>query len=332
MSWIDRIVGPEGWLARVPWWVWAPVGWALLTIVNQGSLWAAGIDDIGTFRRISVTDPFYVIAPLLGYRLLSAAAVSAFDRFRPALAADDEQARRRLSTSPTASATIAMAVGGAIGVSAYFSDATYTAILDAASLTTAVWLIAGFLGFGLHIVLATLIVRQLRLVAALHRQATEIDLFRPAPVHAFASLTARSGTVVLVLALYSAFTDPSTFTNPVWRVVFVVAISLSAAAFFLPLSGLARRLRSEKQDLLDTVAARMSALRRDLYGAADRGSLTEVADLRTAMSALGEDQERIRKVSPWPWETATLRGFATTLLIPIATWLITNLLGETLGL
>ena len=30
-------------------------------------------------------------------------------------------------------------------------------------------------------------------------------------------------------------------------------------------------------------------------------------------------------------EGATLRGFLTTLLVPVTIWLVTNLLGETLG-
>lgn len=214
-------------------------------------------------------------------------------------------------------ATIGLVIGGVVGTAIYFSDPNYSEVVDASALSSIVWGVASFISFGMHVVLATLVVRQLILVSRLHRQATQIDLFRPGPVHAFATLTARAGIVVLILAVYSATTDPTTFTNPAWRVVFAVATALSAAAFFLPLSGLARRLRAEKRDLLDTVAGRMTALRSSLYAAVDRNALDELGNLRTAMAALGEDQDRIGKVSPWPWETATLRGFATTLLIPI---------------
>lgn len=53
-------------------------------------------------------------------------------------------------------------------------------------------------------------------------------------------------------------------------------------------------------------------------GASDR--------LATAQTALISQRDLIGRLSTWPWSTGTIRGFATTLLIPVAIWLITRLL------
>jgi len=47
---------------------------------------------------------------------------------------------------------------------------------------------------------------------------------------------------------------------------------------------------------------------------------------------LETERERIAGASTWPWEAKTLRGFATTLLLPLLTWLVTSVFGKVLDL
>jgi len=329
-SWIDRLADAIE-RSPLPWWALGAIVWAVFATVQAGVLWLTGTVEFGTYPFLTRAEAFYLVVPLLGYVYLSRFARRSFDRFRPALDIDDASAadyRHRISSTPAHLAWVWFVVGGVPGAMSLLVDAGNYEQYLVSPITTGVWLTLAFVAFGLNIVVAALIIRQLRLVAKLHRAAKHIDLFRPEPLHAFASLTARAGVLVLVNAVYSALTDPATFTNPVWRIVWFLASGLAAAAFFLPLLGLARRLREEKRVMLDRSAARLSAITQDLNGAVDSRDLGRVGDLRTGLTALVEVHERIRKVSPWPWDTGTIRGFATTLIIPITTWFLTNLLNR----
>ena len=48
--------------------------------------------------------------------------------------------------------------------------------------------------------------------------------------------------------------------------------------------------------------------------------------METAIGTLIRERELFAKISTWPWDPGTFRGFASTLLLPIFLWLITRLL------
>jgi hypothetical protein len=51
-----------------------------------------------------------------------------------------------------------------------------------------------------------------------------------------------------------------------------------------------------------------------------------IGDLETALKALTSERLLVRSISTWPWDPGTLRGFVSTLLVPIVLWLVTRLL------
>ena len=337
MNAFDRVVGPDGWLARIPWWVWVPLGWVIILLVVATPVWVSGVTKFPGFDQVTLAAPAYFVGPLAAIVYLTTTAGEAFSRFRPALGAEAEDdiaawQRRITSVHPQAAWLSLVIGGGLLAVGTYLDPLTPTGeMMRTSGLTTVVWGILIPIGFGLSLVLAGLITRQIRVVTAAHSRATEIDLFRPQPLHSFASLTARAGVVFLFLIIYSALTDPSTFESRANFGAFAVGVVLAGATFFLPLIGMRNRLRQEKIRLRDEAAARLSALTAEMHAAIDERRLDEVGDLKTSLEVLTAEQQRIKKVSAWPWETATLRGFLSTLLVPVTIWLVTNLLGETLG-
>ena len=50
------------------------------------------------------------------------------------------------------------------------------------------------------------------------------------------------------------------------------------------------------------------------------GDTDAIARSRLTVGALAEYQTALSKVSTWPWDPGTVRGFGTALLIPIAVW------------
>lgn len=334
-SFMDRIAGPEGWLSHIPWWVWVPAGWFVTLILTQAGAWIDGSLPLLEFQREAVASPFYFVAPVAGYAYLTHAARLAFDRFRPALAVTDDEAagyRHRISSTRPLPALLPFLIGGAVFAIVTYADTSTGELMRSSGLNTATWSVFNFASFGFHFALAALIIGQIRLVTRLHREAAVIDLFRPDPVHAFASLTSRAGAVVIVLIMYSVLTDPATFENQAYLGISTTGIVLGIATFLLPLLGLRNRLTREKDRLRDEVAARLSVLTEEMHEAIDARRLSAVGELKTSLDVLVSEQQRIRKISAWPWETATLRGFATTLIVPVTIFLITSLLSETLGL
>jgi hypothetical protein len=50
----------------------------------------------------------------------------------------------------------------------------------------------------------------------------------------------------------------------------------------------------------------------------------EVAPIRESIAALRDEADALRAASTLPWEPRTFRGFATSLLLPVVTWLVTD--------
>lgn len=332
-SWIDTLV-QWGTTRRIPWWVLVAGFWALDVVLMSAVKWWDGSLPAGHLFERSV-DSFYGFAGLCGYGILSRTAETTFDRFRPALEITDAEAgrlRSRLATMSFRSGLVIAIVGPILGIVALVSDPS---IVDLVGSSVASTLVIGALAYVIGVTFATVgfvqLSRQLVQVTRLHRRAAHIDVFHPDPAHAFSTLTARGGVLVLAVVAYSMLTDPSTFTNPVWYVGTVVGLVLAVFAFFAPLRGMHRRLQIEKRELLDRSTRRLRAVSSDLHRAVDGGAYGSVAELRGVLDALDIDRGRIKAASTWPWEQATLRGFASTLLVPVAIWFVTAVLGKTLG-
>ncbi len=92
-------------------------------------------------------------------------------------------------------------------------------------------------------------VRQLRLVHRIHAMALHIDLYQPAPLYAFSSLTAQAGMGFFLLLVPLALLVPSGSGPAAYAVAatwFVTLAVISIAAFVLPLQGMHARIVTRK--------------------------------------------------------------------------------------
>jgi hypothetical protein len=173
------------------------------------------------------------------------------------------------------------------------------------------------------------IVSVLTAIPDVHRAATTIDVLNPHPAHALAPLSARAGILAVVIVAYSAISDPATFQGANLPLAVSLPI-LATIAFVGPLLSIRRRLVHQKAALLDASSERIGALEAELERTVDSDQLERIRPLTDALGAYYTRHDRIGRASTMPWDTATLRGFGTALLIPIATWLATTILGRTL--
>ncbi len=333
-SWIDALVH---WATtrRIPWWLLAAGVLGLELLLLSAAGWSDGSLPVGqVYERYA--DLFYAMFGVVGYGFLVGRARRAFTQFRPALGppdADSEAVARQLTSLSPRVAWLATAAGAILGAVAFVGDSqTWNQLSGSIHNTIVIAIVAYGMSTVFMSVLIALMGQQLRMVVSLHRRAPRIDLFHSAPAHSFARLTSAIGTLVIAQAVYGVATDPNTFVNPVWRWLTVAALVFSVAVFFLPLRGMQRRLQAERRRLLEECTTRIRGVSSDLHAEIDGGRYESVAQLRGVLDALDSDRGRIRAASTWPWEAATLRGFVTTLGVPIVVWLVTRVLGESLGL
>ena len=327
-SWIDRLI--QG-ISRIPGPSWLFYIAALLTFafLNNAVFWLDGSLTPGSFDPVRVLDSFFIVFFVALYHHLSLVAKRSFQVFRPLLKSPDSELRvleYRLTTLPRRLGWLAIFVGTGLGITSVQSDPEVYRLDVARTLLPVVYqVVAQSFVIATIVVLLVQIIRQLRLVSELHQQAKEIDLFQLAPVHAFAGLTARAGIGLVIFVAFNTLLESSNISAaPFYVIVAVGAVAI--AVFVLPLLGMRNRLKAEKARLLSVTNESIKVTIGRIHGQVDADDYDDIGGLNTAMSALVVERGIIESISIWPWEASTLRGFATTLLLPVFLWLVTRLL------
>jgi hypothetical protein len=334
-SWIDAFAAAVGRLPGPPWLAYV----ALILITGGGSIVLRVLDGSVAFLPISpVTTAFaaFTVLPFAVMHYLSAAARRSLEEFRPALG--DLEARyssfeRRLTTMHPVAAVLALVPGAAVLVAGQVTSNGGWGITEHTSLATNVFTIA--CQFILNVGFAAFVFRavaQLRVITELHREATGIRLWQRGPHVAFARFTfvmAVSLTVpyALVEVLATALDEGST----VETIIFVLAIAISVLLFALPLTGMRRQLVRVKARQLEASDRAFESAAARLHATAESGRLEDAGAINDLLGALVVEHERLKKISAWPWSVETLRGFLSSIGLPILLWLVTAALDRYLS-
>lgn len=283
----------------------------------------------------SVALTYYALllpAMLWLFHYLNGVARTALGTFRPLLGARDADVgalRYELTVVPAGGAWLLLAATVPLTVAAYvfFPDAEGVVGLSPAALairlpyeifTTAVGFVALYRT-----------VRQLRLVHRIHAMALHIDLYQPAPLYAFSSLTAQAGMGFFLLLVPLALLVPSGSGPAAYAVAatwFVTLAVISIATFVLPLEGMHRRIAAQKRDLESAAGQRLTATIAAIHLAVDDGDLAAADGLNKNLASLIAERDMVEKLPTWPWRPGTIGAFVTAILLPIGLWLMTRLL------
>jgi hypothetical protein len=174
--------------------------------------------------------------------------------------------------------------------------------------------------------------RQLRLVARIHREATRIDPFDRGPVYAFSRLTVLTG-LAYVLVGYYTLTVNGAFAagNLVVLGALVFSVVVGIATFVVPLWGIHDRLVDEKAILVREVEDRVGRVAAEMYRRIDAGDFDGSKTTSDALGGMTMLRERIERLPTWPWPPQLLRGFISALVLPLVIYVLTRLVSTQVG-
>jgi hypothetical protein len=319
-DWIDDLPGP----ARLFYALVIPA----LALVGHVAFWLDGSLPVSVFDPVVTTYAFFTLYWLAMYHYLSRVSLDALLSFRPLIdggRSEFTQIEYQLRVLPRRWGWVTIPLGLILGLTSVLesTEAGEGLVFQSIPGIALDVLLTAFLSASL-IALIIRSIRQLRLVSRLHEQAKNIDLLDLEAPHAFSGLTARTGAGVLLLLILGSLQGGLRTTLD-----FILTGSLSLVAvgiFVIPLLGMRDRLNEERE-------ARIRATNEMLKRATDRLH-TGVRDddyegmkaTEAAIGALMRERELLEGIPTWPWNPATLRGFASTLVLPVVIWLVTRIL------
>lgn len=324
-SWVDRLTG---WIDGLPGPAWLFYALILLAtaVLYHIVFWAEGNLPVGTFDLAVGILSLYTFYWLGLYHYLSRVGSRALATFRSLLDVGDTEIARinyGLAVLPRRLGWLALPLGIALSVALLLGgpDSGDELALGTAPGIFIDTVITAFLA-STFLALIMRSVRQLRLVSNLQARASHIDLLDLDPTHAFSDLTARTGAGIMLLMIISRIQQET--TNALDVALYLASATLAVGVFVVPIISMQRRLEKEKARVLvemnDLLRRATDRLHRKILGDDYEGMTATEAGI----SALIRERDLLQKTSTWPWSPGTLRGFASTLLLPIFLWVVTR--------
>jgi hypothetical protein len=335
-SWVDVVLA---WLGRFPgpFWLIYAILTALFVIAGTLVRWADGSVPLGLVDSGRVLNDVFTLYGLAVVRYLTVTAGRALDEFRPALGELEPQygeLKRKLTTVSWAASLVPVGIGAAFTAVSMLSDPAGWGLSSRSPFGVISYVaVQGIAFVSFFFMFLVVAVRQLIVVVQVHRRATNVSLYSSGSNSAFSRLTLRT-SIGLVLPVYVyafvAIIAKWTFAKTSWVEVAALATVLisSVALFALPLNGMRRRLVRQKSGLIADANRRFEVAANRLHEAVDADNFLRVDELNKVMGSLVTEKDTVRRLSTWPWEADTLRGFVSSIVLPILLWLVTTLLSR----
>jgi hypothetical protein len=320
-DWIDRMPGTAG--------LYYLAGFLILGIAVSIVSWIIGAIPAGTIELKSFVFGVYPIYFVALMHYLDDYAKSALEKFRPVLDLTDTEYRRMeydLTRVPAKGAWIATIFAVVPGILITLSDQQDPLIRSGHPLGLTVTGIPTIFTIACLLIFAYHTTRQLRMVSRIHTLATAINPFHAGPVYAFSELTARTGIGLIFFASFIILLSAPDPSDLFTYLLLAAIVAVAVAAFLLPLLGMHQRLVKEKAQLQLEINNGVEVAYEELQERVRTRNFAEVEDLDKVLSSLLTLREVAAKLSTWPWQAETLRGFISALLVPILIWILTTVL------
>jgi hypothetical protein len=307
-SWMDALIQGIGRVPGPPALFYLAL-FAAFGLLNQIVFWIDGRSG-GSIDPARISDAAFMVFFVALYHHLSLVAGRSFEIFQPILKVTDAEAQTfkyRLTTLPNHLGWLAVIVGLILAVLGVQSNPE---------------------SFGLQGVLIFQTIRQLTLVHELHQQASGIDLFNLAPIQAFANLTSQGGIGIIVFVVFNIAIVETKIAVGAPLYILVLMGILAVFVFVIPLLGMRNRLKLEKSKLMTRSNEAIKSIIHRIHNQVSADEYEKMPGLNTTLSALNLEQNIIKNISTWPWGASTLKGFASSLFVPIFLAVVTRFLAK----
>lgn len=328
-SWIDRL---DTWIDGLPGptWLYYLLGLAGFALIINLAFWIDGSAPVGTLDPYNTSYAVFVMYWPALYHYLTRVATRSLHAFRPLLDVTESEFKvidYELRTLPSREGWLSIPLGFGIAIVQSLGDPQPFGDIVPRTMLPAVGdaAISGFLASA-FLCLLVRSVRQLRMVSALHARAEHINLLELEPARSFSDLTARTGIGLILLLIVAYAADPLSFGSTSSILLSAGTLAAGIGIFVVPILGIQGRIEQEKGRTLHKIHGLLQSTRDQLHHQVAAEDYQDMGEVNHAMEALMRERTLIMGVPTWPWNPRTLRGFASTLLLPIFLWLVTRIL------
>lgn len=309
----------------IPYWSSMIILIVLQTFIMHILAWSDGSRPVFTFEKLLLLYPVWLWGPIGIMMYLNSIAQHALEGFR-SLIPQDDQAIKSLNNEFSTMRNKGLLINGLIWLVAYLflnyvARDAYTAFGLGNTFALALF-IEGLISYLIGGAIYYHSLRQLLLVHRIVKMVKNFNLFHLDPVYSFSRLTSMIGIVWVLLASFTLLLFPLSIAHSAVIMILVIQIILATAAFVLPLSVIHQRLVIEKRKLLAEHNLRMQQTLKRLHTFLDEGDLEAASALKPVLESINFEFQSLMRIPTWPWRSGTLTGFVTSILLPVALFLI----------
>jgi hypothetical protein len=309
-AWVDRLPGP--------YWLFSVLILVVTGALNNIVAWNAKTLPFGQINWYYATVGLFFSYYFFANDFLLRVAKNAVTEFLTILDADENKKHRilfeftHLPASPTAAIFV---IGAALG---FYQGIQLLPTAPEMNRAFPVMEVAMYaLPIGITFVAFYLLFRSPRLIVRLFEEKAKFDIFDQTSIYAISRYSAWTIIITAIPTYLTFLLLPSWVETQANLSIIVFGWLIALIVFWLPLRRVNRKLVAEKQRLLKDVNLRIRANFDLLHAKMDRHEYQNIAEIREMIATLQLERDGIKSISAWPWQTGTITGLLSTVVLPI---------------
>jgi hypothetical protein len=165
-----------------------------------------------------------------------------------------------------------------------------------------------------------------------YSRAPRLTIFDAESTYAFSPLTVSTALAWALILYLGVLTVPGIYQHPIWVAVSLAILLLIFASIGTVLVHIHKKLTEEKTRLIKAATNRLVGALSRVHQKYDQNDLADIDSLYDLVQALSHERDLLHKIPTWPWQPGTLVTFISALLLPIAIFVIQELIRLLAGL
>jgi len=319
--WVDRLPGP--------YWLLSVVFLVVTGLLNNIVAWSAHVLPFGEIDWYYATTGLFFSYYFFANDFLLRSTKSAVSEFLTMLDADENKKRRILfefANLPAKSTGFLFIVGAVLGLFQGIYLLPTAPEMNRAFPVLEVAMYA--LPIGVTFITLYLLFRTSRLIVRLFEEKTNFDIFDQTSIYAISRYSAWMIIVIAIPTYLMFILLPSWVEMAGNFSIVLIGWLIALTIFWLPLQGVNRKLVSEKRRLLKDVNLRIRANFDLLHSKMDNHEYQNISEIREMITTLQLERDSIKSISTWPWQTGTITGLLSTMVLPLLVGLLINIVSK----